>query len=227
MSDNIDMAQDDSNTEKTNIVHQFFDEDGIQRILVYFSTQQQLGVDDALTNIIITLMTSKIQLKMNKNGVFLFNNALFIYPFNEMTEKQIASLEALLLRTDDALKNLPPCLYDDMPSIYGFSVTEHMGGSHTVNFKIPDTFQISKISILQAVARATFISPHNQYSTALRRHCFSVIIQRIMSLNTINREIIVRVNEYVEHIIATHGVLAPNVDMMIAETTTSCKTQSE
>jgi hypothetical protein len=114
-----------------------------------------------------------------------------------------------------------------MSSIYGFSITEHMGGSHTVNFNIPDNFQITKISILKAVARATFISSDNQYSTALRRHCFSVIIQRIMSLNTINREIIIRVNEYVEEIITTNEALPQNVDTMIVEKTTSCKMLSE
>ena len=218
---NSHVLQDNSDT-----VEQFFNENGLQRILVYFSQQQQLGVDDALTNIIITIMSSKVQLKMNKNGVFLFNNALFIYPFDEMTEQQIACLQVLLMRTDKSLTSLPPYIFDDLSSLYGFSITEHMGGSHTVNFNLPENFKISKTSILKAVARATFSHGNDAYTITLRRHCFSVIIQRIMSLGTINREIIVNLNDYVEELVANYESQVQNVETMPVEPNTLCKTQS-
>ena len=218
---NSDVLQDNADT-----VQQFFDDGGLQRILVYFSNQQQLGVDDALTNIIITIMSSKIQLKMNKNGVFLFNNALFIYPFDEMTEKQLACLQVLLMRTDQSLTSLPPYIFDDLSSLYGFSVTEHMGGSHTVNFNMPENFQISKISVLKAVARATFSPGNDAYTMTLKRHCFSVIMQRIMSLSTINREIIVNVNDYVDQLVAKYSSQVQNGVTTPVEPSTACKTLS-
>jgi hypothetical protein len=202
-------------------IEMFFDEPGLQRILVYFSQQQQLGVDDALSNIILTVMSSIPQLKMNKNGVFLFNNAMFIYPFSEMTTGQVACLESLLLRTEQSLSNMPPCLYDDLANLYGFSISEHMGGSHTINFSVPPNFTISTESILKAVARATFSTGNSAYSTTLRRHCFSVIIQRIMSMSAINREIIVHVNEYVEQLVA----MLDTSDTTPRETPPICQTQ--
>jgi hypothetical protein len=185
-------------------IEQFFDEEGLQRILVYFSHQQQLGIDDALTNIVLTVMSSKVQLKMNKNGMFLFDNALFIYPFNEMTDRQLACLQTLLQQTDESLKRLPPCLYDDLGRLYGFSVTEHMGGSHTVNFNVPERFKISIESILRAVARATLSNGNAAYTITMRKHCFSVIMQRIMSLTTINRDVMVHINEYAEEVIVKY-----------------------
>jgi hypothetical protein len=206
------MNNEDVSEDNADTVEQFFDENGLQRILVYFSHQQQLGVDDALTNIIVTMMSSSVQLKMNKNGVFLFNNALFIYPFDEMTDKQLACLQVLLLRTEQSLTSLPPYIFDDLSNLYGFSVTEHMGGSHTVCFNIPENFQLSKTSILKAVARATFSSSNDAYTMTLRRHCFSVILQRIMSLSTINREIIVNINCYVEELVSKCESQIQNVE---------------
>jgi hypothetical protein len=188
-----------------DISKEFFDDEGLQRIIVYFSRQPQVGVDDALSNIIITVMTSTVQLKMNKNGVFLFNNTLFIYPFNEMTDRQLAALEKLLKRTEDALTKLPPCLYDNLSRLYGFSITEHMGGSHTINFNKPEKFMINKTDILKAVARATVSLGNSTYSSTLKKHCFSVIIQRVMSLTSINRDVIVHVNNYFNDLMQVHA----------------------
>jgi hypothetical protein len=175
----------------------FFDDAGIQRMIVYFATQKQFGLHDTLTHVLVNLLTTQINPRLTRSGMYIFNNNLLIFPYSEMTAHQLKYLEAKIHIVNESMTQLAPLLHHDLQRRYGIRITNHMGGSYSVALQVKEPYYVCKTKVLYALTRAVFQANHD-YDISLKHHAYRVLMQRIISTVQVPRDTLLALNEYVQ-----------------------------
>ena len=194
---NSDMNTDQNADPSDHAMDAFFDDAGVQRIIVYFATQKQFGLHDTLTHVLVNLLTTHINPRLTRSGMYIFNNNLLVFPYSEMTAGQLNYLEAKIHIVNESMTQLAPLLHHDLQHRYGIRITNHMGGSYSVALQVKEPYYVCKTKILFALTRAVFMANHD-YDISLKHHAYRVLMQRIISTVLIPRDTLLALNEYVQ-----------------------------